>query len=72
MSDAFENAKNTAGDLVDSVKDAVTGDGSIGDKISEVADKVKVSASGALGDKADVLDSAVDKLKGALGGDSSQ
>ncbi|MFZ1361321.1 MAG: hypothetical protein WAS05_00090 [Candidatus Nanopelagicales bacterium] len=72
MSEAFENAKDKAGDIVDSVKDAVTGEGSIGDKISDVADKVKESASGALGDKADVLDGAVDKLKGALGGDSSQ
>lgn len=72
MSEAFENAKDKAGDIVDSVKDAVTGEGGIGDKISDVADKVKQSAGDALGDKADVLDGAVDKLKGALGGDSTE
>ena len=71
MSDAFESAKDKASEVVENIKDAVSGDGSIGDKISDVADKVKETAGDALGDKADVLDGAVDKLKGALGGGDS-
>lgn len=71
MSEAFEQAKDKAGEVVDSIKGAVTGDGSVSEKISDVADKVKESAGDALGDKADVLDGAVDKLKGAFGGSDS-